>query len=260
MSKTSFEALSCSALLCNAFSCKALSCKALLIVAILVSVSGCASLAVQQTPGQPVASNAPQDFSYRVQPGDRLVDIARALTGDASNWESIAEINGITEPKKLASGSVLRIPGEFRDEPSGTRNASLNPSSRAVASNGGAPSVATGTGVSVARNSTPSASTSSDVDLHTVQVNRSFNKTPLNTPMMSEFKKLNARVQASEVRIVGTYYPVGIYAEPAYNAQLIKRVAPGSVFKVQGKFDVWYEITTAEGTGYIRQSDGALVE
>jgi LysM domain/Tachylectin len=47
---------------------------------------------------------------YVVQKGDTLYGIAKKFYGNGNSWRSIAERNGITDPKKLAVGQELVIP------------------------------------------------------------------------------------------------------------------------------------------------------
>lgn len=50
-----------------------------------------------------------EDRTYQVQPGETLADIALRL---AIPWRRIAELNGLTDPARLAAGQVLRLPGQ----------------------------------------------------------------------------------------------------------------------------------------------------
>ena len=48
---------------------------------------------------------------YVVKKGDTLSEIARQELGDATQWKAIAELNSIEEPKQLAVGKRLQMPG-----------------------------------------------------------------------------------------------------------------------------------------------------
>jgi hypothetical protein len=48
--------------------------------------------------------------SHRVRDGDSLQSISYAAYGDATQWRTIAEANGIDDPTRLRRGSVLTIP------------------------------------------------------------------------------------------------------------------------------------------------------
>lgn len=68
---------------------------------VLYLLSGCTTL-------DTVTSN--QSTTYVVQRGDTLAEIAQRLTGDSSNWRTIAAHNNISNPKKLRVGQALAIP------------------------------------------------------------------------------------------------------------------------------------------------------
>jgi LysM repeat protein len=47
---------------------------------------------------------------YTVRPGDTLINIAAEVYGDTALWRTIAEANGIQNPRSLEPGRVLEIP------------------------------------------------------------------------------------------------------------------------------------------------------
>jgi len=49
--------------------------------------------------------------THVVKPGDTLVAIATRYLGNSNGWRSIAEANGIADPRVLKIGLVLKIPG-----------------------------------------------------------------------------------------------------------------------------------------------------
>lgn len=50
------------------------------------------------------------DKTYKVKSGDSLWGIAQRVLGDGSQWNVIAKGNGITNPKALQVGQVLKVP------------------------------------------------------------------------------------------------------------------------------------------------------
>jgi uncharacterized protein (TIGR02594 family) len=70
-------------------------------------------------PGQPAAPTSeapapppqPVTVEYRVRAGDTLGEIAERLLGSRERWQEIARANGITDPRTLRVGQVLRVPG-----------------------------------------------------------------------------------------------------------------------------------------------------
>lgn len=59
-----------------------------------------------ETAGVPKAG----DGTYKVRPGDTLIDIAQAALGDGARWDEIAQLNGIKDARELAVGKVLKLP------------------------------------------------------------------------------------------------------------------------------------------------------
>lgn len=55
-------------------------------------------------------STTPATRTYTVKRGDTLWKIAAKFYGDGSKWGKIATANKITDPRKLPTGKVLRIP------------------------------------------------------------------------------------------------------------------------------------------------------
>jgi LysM repeat protein len=68
---------------------------------------------VEPTPGAPTptpATSTPRPSSggtYRVQGGDTLSEIAAA---NGTTWQVLAQLNGITDPRKIRVGQVLKLP------------------------------------------------------------------------------------------------------------------------------------------------------
>jgi hypothetical protein len=62
-------------------------------------------------PQNPTSGTPRPHRVHRVQPGETLDRIAALHLGDATNWRSIAEANGIEDPLALRPGRLLAIPG-----------------------------------------------------------------------------------------------------------------------------------------------------
>ena len=58
------------------------------------------------------------------------------------------------------------------------------------------------------------------------------------------------------IKIIGSYFPKVVYQSPRLNAKLLMRVAPGSKFPLEKLDDGWYQISTDQGSGYLRLQDG----
>jgi len=77
---------------------------------------GCATTpgsASDATALQTSATNAPEHLMYQVKPGDSLTLIARRITGNQEHWKDIAAANTIDNPRRLAAGSLVRIPAHL---------------------------------------------------------------------------------------------------------------------------------------------------
>jgi len=189
-------------------------------------------------------------ISYTVQRGDRLGDIAREFTGLSSNWREIAEHNNISNPRSLREGTVLEIPTDMipgYERP--TR----------------APIIQTQTiqSAPVAQSSSLAVRRNEAVDVAPVLVsptntNRDFDLTPIDPASANRPRSYAGN--GAQVKVVGSYYPKGIYTEPAFSSKLIMRVAPGTLFELDSQLNDWYKIQTTSGTGYIRTNDAAIVE
>ena len=91
-----------------------------------------------------------------------------------------------------------------------------------------------------------------------INTNRDFELNPIdpNAPRPTQVY----RGKGTQVKVIGSYYPKGIYTEPAAYSKLILRAAPGTLFVLDRQVNDWYKIETASGSGYIRTSDAAIVE
>jgi len=236
--------------------------KTLLIMMLAAVASGCATV------GDSTRNNSSQvdtvKVQYKVKAGDSLSDIALKLTGDVSNWERLAGYNKIAKPESLKAGQTIFIPSELLDgaliADKRLRNARAT---QTVQHSGNVPStlpVTTGNGVSVARSAPVYDDGSADVAVFPVNFNRSFNLQPLSLATSAGGGALRYASRAPQVRVAGTYYPKGIYAQPVSYARLLIRVSPGTVFQLHSVVNDWYKVITDDGIGYIRKSDSALVQ
>jgi nucleoid-associated protein YgaU len=64
------------------------------------------------TPDSPVAAvpATPHGTRYQLQRGDTLWSIAVRHYGDGQRWVDIAKLNGISDPSKLAVGTIITLP------------------------------------------------------------------------------------------------------------------------------------------------------
>ncbi len=225
---------------------------------IALAATGCATTATTTATAPEAAYTAPKSFTYEVKSGDRLSDIAMSITGNISDWKSIASFNGIDDPRSLAVGDTLVIPEELLPETL-SRKGKINNSVIQVAANNSSPlPIPTGNTVSVARTTTVA---NDQIAVFPVSVNRSFSLQPITEPIQqSALVTSSSRYDAlaPTIRVLGTYYPIAVYREPANYSQLVKRVAPGTEMQLDSAVNDWYKIVTDDGFGYIRKSDSVL--
>lgn len=238
---------------------------AILLVAVLAFAStGCATVSVD-TLATPAADIA--DSTYEVEQDDRLSEIALRLTGESSNWNIIAARNNITDPRALAVGTVLIIPGELFENKATVAARDTENTAQVVDItdlSALAPRVTTGAGVSVLQgHSAPDLSTvkdSADITVSAVTINRTFDLQPIEQALETDHTSQRYDSAAPQIRVTGTYYPKGVYEQPANYARLIGRAAPGTLFELDNEINDWYKIITDQGIGYIRSSDSAIVK
>ncbi len=213
---------------------------------------------IENISGSALGTDAPyevvEDYNsgvirYTVQRGDSLGDISREYTGTSSKWREIADFNGIDNPRQLREGMILEIP------------TGLIPGYEAPSKTTALPIAETQT-QSVAQTSALAVRREKIVEVAPVVV------TPINTNRDFELSPIgagNSQPQSfagvgQQIKVIGSYYPKGIYTEPAPYSRLIMRVAPGSKFSVTDEVNGWYKIDTQSGTGYIRTSDAEIIQ
>ncbi|MFK8084259.1 MAG: LysM peptidoglycan-binding domain-containing protein [Granulosicoccus sp.] len=234
-----------------------------LIVVLTLSLTSCAT--TQQPALQQAPSPTVQEIEYQVKPGDQLGSIAERFTGQFGDWAVIAAYNDIADPRTLAVGQTLRIPPELvqsSSEPSdGTDSDSAVENTTPLGGPSVSPvSVTTGNGVSVVGSRNEAAESNDSITVAPVEVNRTFDLQRIDDPLPVSDSERGVDPATPYIKVRGSYYPKGVYREPADYARLMQRAAPGTVFPLESKVDVWYKIITNEGIGYIRQSDSILVD
>lgn len=188
---------------------------------------------------------------YTVKSGDRLSVIAKKVTGQSSTWREIAAFNSIDNPRNLQPGTVLAIPTELivAGYKSPT-SASVTQSEQLLST----PAVAQSSSLAVRLNKAEEVT----VVVTPINTNRDFELNPIdpNAPRPVQ----NYSGNGAKIKVIGSYYPKGIYIEPAAYSKLILRAAPGTLFVLDRQVNDWYKIETDSGSGYIRTSDAAIVE
>lgn len=258
------------------------------ISALIVLGAACSNQ--QQTvvrPGEPTVHRI-NVIEYYVQPRDSLSKISHKLTGSLKNWREIGHFNGVYDPKDLQVGASLLVPEHLV-----TVDSHIYERSVLTLHLGSSPKQRMQAESSVVAQSANPGSHNPD-PIQPVQV---ASAAPTPQPIAQPIRKLGPvfqpeslpgapRINASTrkvnvnrhfnvtyfdaaatndpsvtkmIRVVGTYYPKGIYSEPEASASLLMRVAPGSTFVFQAYLGDWLKIKTDSGIGYIRKIDATIL-
>ena len=231
------------------------------LAALAALLQGCASAPAQTLAIEPTMQNAPiKQVLHRVKPHERLGDIAIQHTGTATNWEKIARYNGISNPRHLRVGAMIAIPPSLllqNIEQTATASNQKKDLQLVAAARPNATTNATTTATNSLAVKRSSSRKSGDVVLEPVRTNRAFELNPIKKSAFANQTQSNR--PAAKVQIVGTYYPKGIYGQPANYSDLVMRAAPGTLFELEYLANDWYKIVTDKGFGYLRKDDGKVV-
>ncbi|MBX2881834.1 MAG: LysM peptidoglycan-binding domain-containing protein [Granulosicoccus sp.] len=234
---------------------------------LLLAIQGCASLPQGKDSDQSGDAASISEVIYIVKPGDSLSDIALRLTGNINNWKALAEYNDIADPRILAAGETLRIPQhllvsihELNKTPSGSDTEQpdwvlVNTSPNGT---GGAGNTAATIPAAMAVKRAESALTAEErVKLYAVSVNRQFDLQPFDATKAAKSvaPAREKKTDPSFIKVIGTYFPKGVYEGPGNYTRLLMRVSPGTVFELDREVNDWYKVQTEQGTGYLRRAD-----
>ncbi len=268
----------------------------LLLCCLLTTILSACGSGQKRPQADGLEASQPISVKYQVQRGDSLVKIARRLTGDADNWSKIAELNGITKPELLQIGLTITVPDYMIPELNADTSAKDGstpvdlPQDATIAEVTQTPEVetsetpafvavldeeqATGPQTPVKpRRAAPkdwvfqASSLPGELEvaaeLHPATANRKFDIERMDTTQTSA-QAANTQIEEPKVeqmvRVVGTYYPKGVYSQPSYTSTLMMRVAPGTQMTLEQSFGDWLQIRTDKGSGYIRSIDAEIIE
>ncbi|MBE0564319.1 MAG: tetratricopeptide repeat protein [Krumholzibacteria bacterium] len=86
-----------------------MNCRSTLVMTVLLAVAaGCSPKAVQQD-GTPAPADAARLIEHKVAAGETLALIADNYYGDPARAGQVAADNGVSDPRRLAVGAVLRL-------------------------------------------------------------------------------------------------------------------------------------------------------
>lgn len=226
------------------------TCLSIVLSFTVILSAGCATPLIQ-TKADPVDAPAPSEIRHIIAPGDRLSDIALKYTGKVGQWKAIAAYNNITDPRTLRIGDSVTIPSSMIPGHDKADNEAIDlPSNTGAGTN-----VATGAlALQTTRDAEPDAT---DVKVAPVTSNRTFQLERMDESDIGNTQ--TEGVTPPRIKVIGTYYPKGVYQQPASYSRLMMRVAPGTVFELDREVNDWYKVITSEGIGYLRTIDGKLI-
>lgn len=242
---------------------------ALILIGMLTLIlQGCATSGNNGSPLEPSGNDLPEDLQYTVKKGDLLGDISLTITGKMSSWKEIAAYNEITDPRTLKIGTVLLVPASLLPatqsraiEAELTEQRSPKSQSIAAASNSSTGGSITATNaLAVVQGGVTPENSQADVVIQPVTINRSFELNPIEEADLNTVARSEKGLNTPQIKVIGTYFPKGIYKEPASYSTLMMRVAPGTLFQLERQVNDWFKIVTADGIGYLRASDGVIVD
>ncbi len=220
-------------------------------LAIALLATGCASTSgplQAPAPQGEAAPLVPSTVYYTVRRGDQLAKIAETMTGSRGNWRAIAEHNGISSPKYLAVGALLEIPGDL-----------LVTHDVAIAAEPAIDIDSVATAQSASRGEPTSrvrqlpVAAPAKVVLTPVVTNRHFDLSPMDAGVSG------GKSRKRLVKVVGSYYPKGVYTAPDAASRVLMRLAPGTVLELEREYNGWFKVITGEGAGYLRAGDADAV-
>ena len=227
------------------------------LTSVLVLLQGCVTAPMEtELITAPIVHSGDIETLHRVRPHERLGDIALHYTGNATNWQNIAKYNGISNPRHLRIGAMIAIPNSLLlpQDSQAQATAARKKDLQLVAASRPNATTTTTNALAVKRSTFES---SNDAVLAPMVANRAFKLNPIEeTKSISQTQNQRPAVM---VQIVGTYYPKGIYRQPANYSTLVVRAAPGTLFDVEHLANDWYKIATRNGIGYLRADDGKVV-
>lgn len=223
---------------------------------------------------------------YDLDIGETLWDFSKRTTGDALNWQAIADHNSFSEKQAVTvrPGQTIYVPQSLLDSNS-TESASA-PANDVVIPLG--QEVADVTPLS-AETTEPAAATVeqtaaaalpalSEVQSPTITISDelpaepsildetqpiqiveatyktddalSTESTDIEPVQMVENDNIPANIMVS-----GTYYPKAVYNNADFSSSLLMRVSPGTTLQVSKAMGTWFEVETEKGVGYVHQRD-----
>lgn len=234
--------------------------------------------ATQEQPVVAAASSDEPSETFTVNAGESMWVLSKRTTGNAANWLTIANFNGMDEraANHIRYGQKLQIPSKLlsngvsgdtvasgKDDLVPSKEEAANAVAKAIAPSQKTPGVDAGT--TDGERQLEVAEQASETT-QVVEVPANFKAEPP-TDLPTEAKQAGethvlaqqpapaAGLQEGEIMVSGTYYPKAIYNEANFSSSLLMRVSPGTRLRVSQTIGPWYEVETDQGTGFVHSRD-----
>jgi len=193
-------------------------------------------------------SSGPDSVEFELSDGESLWEFARRTTGDATNWQEIATLNGFDE-----SAARLVFPGQVIAVPSELVRSADSSSSAAETALSETPQLASA-------ESSETTNGTAEESIQIVQAN--FQTEPVAFPEIDPGQPI-ARIDESEttftgpgeIVVSGTHYPKAVFHDKNFSSSPLTRVLPGTRLTVSKVYGQWIEVMTDQGVGYLHERD-----
>ena len=239
----------------------------------------------QKAISQNSATASNQEIAFNLNTGETLWEFAKRTTGDATNWQAIANHNNFTEKQ-----SVTVYPGQRIFVPQSLMNAGYDVTeSPAPATDDVPPSATAVQAVDTAVAEPIMAAALPDISQELAEIQQPVEVDGV-TDTQAEMTRVSLTDQSHAMAILkahyraednpepvvatedpqtveenthvpeaimvsGTYFPKAVYNEADLSSSLLMRVSPGTQLEVSRSMDPWYEVKTDEGLGFVHQRD-----
>ena len=239
--------------------------------------------------GEPAIDVSVAATPFDLQNSETLWDFAKRTTGDATNWQAIADHNNFTEKQAVTvrPGQTIYVPqamvrdGLGADLPSAETadslaiNATESGEELVETTAAEADTVVTDAATTA---SAASADIASDISTVAAAALPLETEAPENAEETPDIRIVEATYKTDDslnpvaadeesvtivenanipeqIMVSGTYYPKAIYNDADFSASLLMRVSPGTTLQVSKAMGTWYEVETDKGVGYVHQRD-----
>ena len=226
-----------------------------------------------------------QDVALKLNTGETLWEFSKRTTGDATNWQAIADHNNFTEKQSVTvyPGQIIVVPRSLisagndvaeTSEPARDNVTPIAVLKQVVDTAVTEPAMGAALADAAQELAETRLQAVADGVTHAQAETTHFSLTDQSHAMAimkaayREEDKLEPvytteNVQAVKdntddpevIMISGTYYPKAVYNAADFSSNLLMRVSPGTALQVSKLMGSWYEVETDEGVGYVHQRD-----